>query len=335
MYRGESMKDNKVIFEENSNVFSSYISELNERTINSREIIVWFRNEEMFDTSKYFWCNDYMAGKLGIQRNDKGLIRTQDYYNTFVLDDEGNEMIEILKRASLQLKNVNNKTKNQYIVKLQNQETEKVFYIDFILEVFDRFPDGKIKTWGGNGIDISESFKRRKKIEYLASHDLVTNMLNRRYLFKNIKKLWSHCNRDRKYISFIMIDVDDFKIYNDNFGHIEGDRILKSVGKTIFESISRSLDVVGRYGGEEFLVVLPDTSIDGAYIIAEKIRNNVYDLKIRQNQASTRKYLSISLGVSCMIPSEEVTLEESIDCADKAMYKAKKNGKNKTVIYGE
>lgn len=329
------MEDQKVFFEENSKVFASYISELNKRTINSREIIVWFRNEEMFDTSKYFWCNDYMAGKLGIQRNNRGLIRTQDYYNTFVLDDEGNEMLEILKEASLQLKKDNTKTKTQYIVKIQNQETKKIFYIDFILEVFSRFPDGRIKTWGGNGIDISETFKRRKKIEYLASHDLVTNMLNRRYLFKNIMNLWSHCNRDRKFISFIMIDVDDFKMYNDNFGHIEGDRILKSVGKAIFESISRPLDVVGRYGGEEFLVVLPDTIIEGAFSIAEKIRNNIYDLKIGQNQESTSKYLSVSLGVSCVIPSDNITLEESIDCADKAMYKAKNNGKNRTVIFGE
>ena len=334
MLRGDFMEKNKVFFDENSNTFTSYISELNERTINSREIIVWFRNEEMFDTSKYFWCNNYMAGKLGIQRNDKGLIRTQDYYNTFVLDDEGNEMIETLKKASLQLKN-NNETKTQYIVKLQNQETKEVFYIDFILEVFDRFPDGKIKIWGGNGIDISETFKRRKKIEYLASHDPVTNMLNRRYLYKNTNKLWSHCKRDRKFISFIMIDIDDFKMYNDNFGHIEGDRILKFVGKTIFESLSRPLDLVGRYGGEEFLVVLPDTSIEGAYIIAEKIRNNIYSLKIEKNRESTRKNLSISLGVSCVIPSDEITLEETIDCADKAMYKAKEIGKNRTVIYGE
>ena len=322
-----------MVFKENANEFESYISELNERTIVSREIIVWFRNEEMFDTSKYFWCNEYMAGKLGIQRNELGLIKTKDYYNTFVLDDEGNKMLEMLKQASSLIRRDSTITKTQYIVKLQNQETKELFYIDFVLEVFDRYPDGRIKTWGGNGIDISDTFKHRKKIEYLASHDLVTNMLNRRYLFDNINKLWSHCIRNKTYISFIMIDVDDFKLYNDYFGHVEGDLILKSVGKAIFDSTSRALDVVGRYGGEEFLVALPDTNMDGAYTIAEKIRNNVSDLKIKQNPQSTNEFLSVSLGISSLIPNENLTLEKSIECADMAMYKAKNNGKNKTVMY--
>ena len=120
---------------------------------------------------------------------------------------------------------------------------------------------------------------------------------------------------------------------NDYFGHVEGDLILKSVGKAIFDSTSRALDVVGRYGGEEFLVALPDTNMDGAYTIAEKIRNNVSDLKIKQNPQSTNEFLSVSLGISSLIPNENLTLEKSIECADMAMNKAKNNGKNKTVMY--
>ncbi len=331
--RGEDMDEKKLLSEENSNVFASYISELYERTINSREIIVWFRNEEMFDTKNYFWCNTYMGDKLGIKRNEQGLIKTKDYYNTFVLDDEGQSMIEELKKASVLIKNDQSISKTQYIVKLQNQESKEIFYIDFILEIFERYPDGRIKTWGGNGIDISDTYKKRKQIEYLASHDLMTNMLNRTYLFQNVKKLWSNCYRNKQHISFIMIDVDDFKKYNDTYGHIEGDKILRTVGEAIHNSISRSLDIVGRYGGEEFLVALPNTTVEGAYNVAELMRNNVSRLQISTSDTVPTKFLSISLGVYGMIPTKEVSLEEGIEWADKAMYQAKNSGKNRTIIH--
>ena len=124
-----SQKQNNNNFSQHSSEFSAYLSELNQRTINAREIIVWFRDEESFDTSKYFWCNKHMASKLGIERNEEGLVATKDYYDTFVLDEEGSRMISELKEASLLVREDKSVTQSQYVVKLQNGITKEIYYM--------------------------------------------------------------------------------------------------------------------------------------------------------------------------------------------------------------
>lgn len=311
--------------------FSSLVTELNRKSINSREIIVWFRDEDSFDTSTTFWCNKHMADKLGIKRTKSGLVKTKDYYNTFVFDSEGKSMIEDLKRASKSIREDASIKQAKYVVKLKNGESGEIYYIDFILEVFKRYPNGEIKTWGGNGIDISTSYKRSKEIEYLASHDFNTGLYNRRYLFNTIQKLWQFNLRDQTPLSFIMIDVDDFKLYNDSFGHLEGDKVLKIIANEIVSTVKRPFDLVGRYGGEEFMVVLSNTDLDGAYNVAEEIRHRILDLNIKHSSNCSRKNLTISLGVSSVIPNIEFTINDVINLSDKALFQAKNNGKNISV----
>lgn len=324
------MFERNLFFDPKSKKFTDYLAELHERSINSRQIIVWFRDEEMFDSSSYFWCNQHMANKLGIDRNEQGLILTKDYYKTFVLDDEGKQMLEDLKLASKKIREDEEETCSRYIVKLKNQKTNEVYYIDFVLEVFERYPDGCIKTWGGNGIDISDAYKRNKDVEYLASHDSIMGIYNRRSLFDNIKKLWLQCMRDKTSLSFIMIDVDNFKLYNDDFGHVKGDQVLINIANQLSKSIRRPFDILGRYGGEEFLVVLPNTDIEGAYNVAEKMRKRVRRLRIEHSSECDKKYLTISLGISTVIPKTESSLEQAIEDADKALFESKRKGKNRT-----
>ncbi len=146
------------IREMNETIYKDYQSMITNKLINSREMIIWFRSNEEFDTSKYFWCNETMSDKLGLIRNSEGLILTKDYYDLFVMDEEGLNFIEELKRVS---KVVRGSTENEtggYFVKVKNNVNGKVVYLHFILEVFERYPNGDIKTWGGNGIDVTDDF---------------------------------------------------------------------------------------------------------------------------------------------------------------------------------
>ena len=119
-------------------------------------------------------------------------------------------------------------------------------------------------------------------------------------------------------LSLIMLDIDSFKSYNDKFGHLKGDEILKQVAE-ILKKNCRHVDIVARYGGEEFMVILPDTEIKGAKILAEKIRNAVQEIK-----------LTVSAGVAGY--EKDMTKDEFIEKVDKALYKAKADGKNKVCV---
>jgi diguanylate cyclase (GGDEF)-like protein len=152
-------------------------------------------------------------------------------------------------------------------------------------------------------------------------------------LFEELEKYWRQCIREQKSISVIMIDIDDFKLYNDSFGHIEGDKALVKLANVFEASMARPLDFVGRYGGEEFIVVLPNTPLEGAYEVAENIRKRIIDLEIVHSEKSKGKLLSISLGVTSLIPNKENTIEKAINEADSALFYAKENGKNRTEKY--
>lgn len=127
-----------------------------------------------------------------------------------------------------------------------------------------------------------------------------------------------------------MIDIDYFKNFNDTYGHVEGDDCLKKVAAVIADSLGRPMDNVVRFGGEEFAVLLPETNIDGGLIIAEKIRGNIEALGIENRRGDTMAVVTVSIGVACVQPSKDMDKEALLDNADKAMYEAKKLGKNRS-----
>ena len=181
--------------------------------------------------------------------------------------------------------------------------------------------------------DVTEERRSQEKIRHMSYHDSLTKLHNRRFLFEELEKYWRQCIREQKSISVIMIDIDDFKLYNDSFGHIEGDKALVKLANVFEASMARPLDIVGRYGGEEFIVVLPNTPLEGAYEVAENIRKRIIDLEIVHSEKSKGKLLSISLGVTSLIPNKENTIEKAINEADSALFYAKENGKNRTEKY--
>lgn len=166
------------------------------------------------------------------------------------------------------------------------------------------------------------------ELEKLSFYDSLTGINNRRRFDKILDIEWNRAIRERKELSLIMIDVDNFKDYNDNYGHISGDECLKKVASTIYYTVKRSSDLVARYGGEEFITLLPNTSNKGAIEVAEKIRKNIELLNIKHEHSKISDKLTVSLGVNTVIPNLNKCKVDFIDQADRALYRAKAKKKN-------
>jgi diguanylate cyclase (GGDEF)-like protein len=129
-----------------------------------------------------------------------------------------------------------------------------------------------------------------------------------------------------------MCDIDNFKSYNDTYGHSEGDECLKQIAQTIKKTLRRPRDFCARYGGEEFVIVLPDTPEEGAVRMAEEIRENVQKTKLPHARSSPLDVVTLSLGVSTMIGDALTSYEELLQQADRALYMAKQKGRNRVEI---
>ena len=135
--------------------------------------------------------------------------------------------------------------------------------------------------------------------------------------------------REQQPIALIMCDVDYFKLYNDTYGHQAGDDCLRTVAMTMSQAVNRPADLVARYGGEEFVVILPNTELSGAIAIAQTIRAAVNHLNLTHETSEIGNRLTISLGVSSMIPGQIGSPEALIAAADRALYRAKQQGRDR------
>lgn len=166
-----------------------------------------------------------------------------------------------------------------------------------------------------------------------AEEDPLTGLLNRRGLERQLNTIWPYCMRNRNLVALIIMDIDNFKKYNDTFGHPQGDKCLQAVAGAIKKSARRSTDIVSRIGGEEFMVFIHGTDEMEPVKLAEKIRVNVEKMQIPQSPALANPYVTISLGVAAVIPDDPEGYSKLYDEADKALYYAKRNGRN-CIVYG-
>lgn len=183
--------------------------------------------------------------------------------------------------------------------------------------------------------DASASIKREKMLrshsEILkreAITDSLTGIYNRRFFDEHCKMALGQAKRNRLPLSVFMVDIDFFKQYNDHYGHIEGDRALTLVAKTLKSQASRATDVVARYGGEEFVLILPNLPQEKAEQFAEKLRHAVWNLAIPHTKSGTYGQLTISVGFCSAVPDSDCEIANFLDNADTALYRAKKNGRN-------
>ncbi|RZI43252.1 diguanylate cyclase [Herbaspirillum sp. HC18] len=188
--------------------------------------------------------------------------------------------------------------------------------------------------------DVSMAVSRENKLRELAAElesqtlvDGLTGIANRRRFDLHLDDEFRRAKRNASPVSLIMIDVDYFKDYNDNYGHQHGDECLAQIAGALSSVLHRSRDLVARYGGEEFTVILPDTNEDGALQIAEAMRAEVEGLKVEHAYSGVANIVTISLGVSTLIPEQAVKTGSLIHAADRALYQAKRSGRNCVVVY--
>jgi len=182
--------------------------------------------------------------------------------------------------------------------------------------------------------ELKVRHKMEDKLRTLSYQDGLTGLANRRYFDNIIDKQLRLAKREGAAISLIMLDIDYFKSFNDLYGHVAGDSCLVEVAAIIERAARRPLDLASRYGGEEFAVILPNAMIEDASKIAEEIRNEVQGLNIlHENSAvDSCEVITVSAGVCSLTPDRNTKAIEIIELADMALYKAKKSGRNKTVI---
>jgi two-component system chemotaxis family response regulator WspR len=168
------------------------------------------------------------------------------------------------------------------------------------------------------------------QLEELSNRDALTGIHNRRFFDKQVSDEWQTAHQQQKILSLAIMDIDDFKSYNDHYGHIKGDLVLQKVVHCIQEITKRPGDSFARFGGEEFVLILPNTDEAGALAVCHKIRAAVEAMNLDHVKSSSGK-ITISIGVCTITPDIDENFMTFIHHADLALYEAKKRGKNRVV----
>lgn len=168
-------------------------------------------------------------------------------------------------------------------------------------------------------------------LQDLSSLDGLTGILNRRRFEEVLQSEWKRAARSKKNLSLIMIDIDCFKLYNDTYGHLEGDECLKKVAEILGGKLRRPGDMLARYGGEEFAVILTETDGEGADVVAERLRSSIEEAGIPHDTSPVIDCVTVSIGISTVIPGTETSPKALIAAADRALYQAKNEGRNRIV----
>ncbi|PKM90611.1 MAG: hypothetical protein CVU87_01990 [Firmicutes bacterium HGW-Firmicutes-12] len=165
---------------------------------------------------------------------------------------------------------------------------------------------------------MSDNFEETSRI------DVLTGIYNRRYFNESYLREWKNAVRTKTYLAVLMLDIDYFKNYNDTYGHLQGDECLKAVAKGIQQAIKRPRDIVTRYGGDEFVVLLPETEAKGATCVAQTIIDNIESLALEHSGSPINHKVTVSIGVSSIIPDKSIKKVDSLlSIADTALYMAK------------
>jgi adenylate cyclase len=182
------------------------------------------------------------------------------------------------------------------------------------------------------GAAAAMSIFNTQQLKTLSAQDGLTKLANRRTFNEYLEKEWLRALRSHTPLSVILCDVDYFKLYNDTYGHPQGDECLRQVAKALTQCALRSSDLAARYGGEEFVLLLPNTDAQGALKVAELARSHIRALKLPHQNSKVSEFLTLSLGVCTTLPSVDVLSSSLVNTADLALYEAKQQGRNQAVL---
>lgn len=201
-----------------------------------------------------------------------------------------------------------------------------------------RNADGEVDSLVGFMFDISERKETeqklmalQKELETLSFKDCLTRVANRRMFDSILETEWAHARRNSQPLSLILIDIDYFKQYNDRYGHIQGDDCLRTVGQALNSAATRARDLVARFGGEEFALVLPETDAAAARKVAERCRSLIFKEQIAHEASPVSRILTVSLGVGTIIPGHADQPLAFVEAVDRQLYQAKQGGRNRVV----
>ncbi|MDD0803040.1 MULTISPECIES: GGDEF domain-containing protein [Acinetobacter] len=202
-----------------------------------------------------------------------------------------------------------------------------------------RKPDGEVDSLVGFMFDISERKKQeqeletlKKQLEEYSYQDGLTGIANRRFFEDSYQREWLNAQREQQPLTLMLLDIDYFKQYNDYNGHILGDACLKQIAQLLKKSVSRPRDLVARFGGEEFVLILPDTSQASAIEVVERILQSIRTADICHSSSPLDQRLSVSLGVKTIIPTQKNDKMAFLKEVDQNLYLAKEQGRNGYVI---
>lgn len=197
--------------------------------------------------------------------------------------------------------------------------------VDYITKPFS---PGIVRLRVRNHIEL----KRQKDLLREISHrDGLTGLANRRAFDEQIEQEWRRSVRAQGPLSLLMVDVDQFKSYNDKYGHLAGDDCLRRVAQAMYQACKRAGDMVARYGGEEFACILPKTDHEGACVVASAMRANVEALKIRNAVSRISLWVTVSVGAATAWPTRAMQAEGVLTFADSLLYEAKRTGRNRVI----
>jgi len=201
-----------------------------------------------------------------------------------------------------------------------------------------RDEDGRVRSLVGFMFDIRDRKRSEEqlaqlqaRLEEMSYQDGLTGVANRRMFDAVLEREWNEARRSGQALSLVMLDIDYFKQYNDHYGHLQGDECLRQVARSLLSASTRARDFLGRFGGEEFVMILPDTDAQSAMRVAERCRALVLDQGIAHEGAGIGRTLTISLGVATQLPEEAGSARDLVERVDRRLYEAKQQGRNRIV----
>ncbi|WP_228286258.1 diguanylate cyclase domain-containing protein [Arcobacter vandammei] len=258
------------------------------------------------------------------------ILNSQDNIDLILLDIEMPDIngYEVLRK----LKN-SDKTKNIPIIFVTAKSSEEdeeyglnLGAIDYITKPYSK---SIVKIRIKNQINLK---LKTDLLEQLSMYDGLTNIKNRRFFDESFERVYNKAKRDKSNFALIMIDIDYFKPYNDNYGHGQGDIALKKVASSLQSTLNRANDLVARYGGEEFVVLIQDIDEQGLEKISNNILESIKELKIKHEYSLISSQLTISMGIAYYLSNNEIPKIKILMEADETLYKVKNSGKNNFLI---